>query len=409
MRPSQQPASEGAAEQGRQMSPEHAAVLEGVRSVAAKAAQLGEQIDDAGAFPTDLFDELMATNAFMAMAPRDFGGLDMPLELINECIIEGARANGSLGWLLMVGTAQSVGYGSRSKKISDQLVGVGKKQPRTRGVIAPKGRATPVEGGYMVTGQWPFASGGPNPDFVSGNCMVIRDGKPVMGENGLPEAIMALIPAKDVEFLDTWHVLGMKGTDSCDVAVKDLFVPADMTHNVYAAKSSYTNPIGYLPLRVILSTGHVSVALGIAYGALDDIIELAKTKSASMNPNQKLRDDPIFRHALGEHSLRLTAMRSMLDQVTDKIWAAGHQHRPLTPEETLTGRLMSGYITTECVKIVDWAYTAGGSSSVYNKSSLQRRLRDIHVATQHAATFTDGYRTLAGVLLGETPSAMDLF
>ena len=389
--------------------PDHAAVLEGVRKVAAKAKLLGDKIDEDRAFPLDLFDELMETNAFLAMAPRDFGGVDMPLELINESIIEGARANGSLGWLMMVGTAQSVGYGSRTKSISQKLIGGSERRPRTRGVIAPKGRAVPVEGGYIVNGQWPFASGGPEPDFVSGNCMVFRDGKPAIGENGMPEAIMALVPAKDVEFLDTWYVLGMKGTDSCDVAIKDLFVPEEMTHNVYAAKSSYTNPIGYLPLRVILSTGHVSVALGVAYGALDDIIELAKTKSASMNPNQKLRDDPIFRHALGEHSLRLTAMRSMLDQVTTKVWNAGASHRGLTPEETLTGRLMSAYITQECVKIVDWAYTAGGSSSVYNNSSLQRRFRDIHVATQHAATFTDGYRTLAGVLMGETPTAADLF
>ena len=389
--------------------PDHAAVLEGVRKVAAKAKLLGDKIDEDRAFPLDLFDELMTTNAFLAMAPRDFGGFDMPLELINESIIEGARANGSLGWLMMVGTAQSVGYGSRTKSISQKLVGSKERRTRTRGVIAPKGRAVPVEGGYIVNGQWPFASGGPQPDYVSGNCLVFRDGKPSIGENGMPEAIMALVPAKDVEFLDTWYVLGMKGTDSCDVAVKDLFVPEEMTHNVYAAKSSYNNPIGYLPLRVILSTGHVSVALGIAYGALDDIIELSKTKSASMNPNQKLRDDPIFRHALGEHSLRLTAMRSMLDQVTTKIWSAGAAHRGLTPEETLTGRLMSAYITQECVKIVDWAYTAGGSTSVYNNSSLQRRFRDIHVATQHAATFTDGYRTLAGVLMGETPSAADLF
>jgi hypothetical protein len=105
----------------------------------------------------------------------------------------------------------------------------------------------------------------------------------------------------------------------------------------------------------------------------------------------------------------MTAVKAMLEQVTADMMKLAAQRIPLPPTETLIGRMMAGYITAECIKIVDWAYTIAGSSSVYNSSSLQRRMRDIHVATQHTACHTDPYRLLAATLLGEQLSPMELF
>jgi alkylation response protein AidB-like acyl-CoA dehydrogenase len=394
--------------QAPSMHPDHAAVLDGVRRVADQAAARAAEIDDARGFPQDLYDQLVATGIFYATAPRDYGGVDMPLGLINEAIMLSSRANGSMGWLMMVGTAHGAGIGSFPKPLADELHAT-MPRARRRGLIAPKGIAIPAEGGYVISGQWPFASGGPNPQIVSANCIVLRDGKPSFSPDGVPEAIMAILPAEKAERLDNWRVLGMRGTDSCDVVVRDLFVPAERTINVFTAKSFFEGPIARIPLRVALSMGHTSVAVGIAEGALDDIVELAQTKRASMNPAQRLHDQPMFRHHLGEHTLRLAACRTMLDDVTAKAWAAAEEGRQLTPVEILIGRTMSASVTAECVKIVDWAYTAGGSASVYDASPLQRRFRDIHVATQHAATFTEAYGTLAAVVLGETVSPMELF
>jgi alkylation response protein AidB-like acyl-CoA dehydrogenase len=220
---------------------------------------------------------------------------------------------------------------------------------------------------------------------------------------------MAIVPAADVEFLDTWHVLGLRGTDSCDFSVREVFVADDMTANVFTASSWFNTPESHLPLRVALATGHASVALGIALGALDDIAAVARSKRAAMNPTARLADDPVFRHILGENVLRHAAARAFLDQVTANGREAGTSARPLSAEETLIARTMAGYVTTECVKIVDSAYTLAGSTSLYNASSLQRRLRDIHVATQHVAATGEGYRSLGAVFVGEEVPPMDLF
>lgn len=99
----------------------------------------------------------------------------------------------------------------------------------------------------------------------------------------------------------------------------------------------------------------------------------------------------------------------MLYTWVDHIWQVGAEKRDLTPREVLTARLMANHITSECVAIVDWAYTRAGSSAVYDGSSLQVRFRDIHVATQHASCHTDAYRNLAAAMLGVELTPRELF
>jgi alkylation response protein AidB-like acyl-CoA dehydrogenase len=387
----------------------YADVLEGVRKVAAKAAERAIEIDELRAFPDDLYDELEATRVFDAPTPKALGGLELSLRQVADLIVEGARGNGSLGWLLMIGSAQGIGFGNYPEASARRLLEEF-PQLRTRGVFAPKGKAIPTDGGYRVTGQWPFASGGPNPNYVSGNCLVFRDGAPSVGPDGNPEMVMTLMPAQELQWLDTWHVFGMRGTDSRDFVANDVFVPKDMTTSIFERKGSFFGtPVASLPIRVALATPHAAVAVGIALGALDDITEMAKTKRAAMNPSALLADDPIFRHTLGEQTLRLTGARAMMNQVTEDNEHTAAQGRSLTPTETLVGRSMAAYVTAECVKVVDAAYSFGGSSPVYDGSSLQRRLRDIHVATQHIGVSPEAYRILAAAVLGEELSARDLF
>jgi alkylation response protein AidB-like acyl-CoA dehydrogenase len=384
-----------------------AKVIEGVRRVAARAALRSQEFDDLGSIPPDLYEELELTGAFQSLTPRAYGGLELSLSHVNEILIEGARANGSLGWVMMIHVQQSLGIGTFPK---ETVLGVLRQHPRVRirGVAAPKGTATPVEGGYIISGQWPFASGGPSPDFVGANCVVMEKGAPRLGAHDIPELRIAWIPAGQVEFLDTWHVIGMRGTDSRDFRVRDVFVPEEMTSDLFNIQNWFETPAARLPLRVALSPGHAAVAVGIAQGALEEIAELAKTKRAAMNPKARLADDPLFRHSLGECSLRLSASRALLDHVTADVEQVAASGRKLTPHEIMMGRGMTAYITSECVAVVDAAYNLAGSASVYNSCPLERRLRDIHVASQHISTFKELYRSLGATVLGEELSQFDL-
>lgn len=385
-----------------------ASILQEVRSIARRAAERREEIDRSRRFPEDLYDAIEATGAFLLCAPRRFGGFEMSIAEMNQLVFEAARGLGSFGWLVMVGVSQSIGSGLYPEETVEMLFNED-GQKRTRGVIAPKGVAVPVEGGYRISGQWPFATGGPYPDYVSGNSVVMEDGQPRIGPSGHPEAILALMPASEVEFLDNWHVIGMRGTDSCDVRVKDVFVPRSRTFSLLAPSTCFDTPVARLPLRVALSFPHCALALGIAQGAIEDVVALAKTKRHAMTPAVAIAEDPVFRFELGRQTMRLAAARALMDEKARECWKAGEERRELTPHEILTARLMANHITEECVRIVDWAYTTAGSSSVYDTSSLQVRFRDIHVATQHASCHTDPYRLLGAVALGEGLTPEELF
>jgi alkylation response protein AidB-like acyl-CoA dehydrogenase len=193
------------------------------------------------------------------------------------------------------------------------------------------------------------------------------------------------------------------------VRAKEIFVPKSMTFSLLEPSTCFDTPVARLPLRVALAFPHCALALGIAQGAMDDLSTLSVTKRASMNPTATLSSDPVFRFELGRQTMRLAAAKALMEQRARECWQAGEEHRTLTPQEILTTRLMAHHITEECVKIVDWAYTTAGSSSIYDSSSLQVRFRDIHVATQHASCHTDPYRLLGALALGEQLTPQELF
>jgi alkylation response protein AidB-like acyl-CoA dehydrogenase len=388
-------------------TPAREAVLKRVREVLAKAAPQVAEIDERGTISPELYEALEATGAFQALTPKIYGGLELSLNDANALLMEGGRVSGSLGWVMMIHIQQSLGIGGFPK---ETVVKVLEQHPRVRirGVAAPKGAATPTKGGYLVSGTWPFASGGPSPHFVGANCIVMENGAPKIGPDGHPQLIIVWIPAEKVQFLDTWQVIGMRGTNSCDFTVKDVFVPDEMSSDLFTGRNFFDTPAARLPIRVALSPGHAAVAIGIAQGALDEITELAKTKRAAMNPTARLADDPLFRHSIGHCELRLAAARAFLERTTAELEAAVSLGRALTPREIMTGRAMTGHITSECIAVVEKAFRLGGSASVYNSCPLERRLRDIYVAGQHISAFEEIYRSLGATLLGEALSQFEL-
>jgi alkylation response protein AidB-like acyl-CoA dehydrogenase len=324
----------------------------------------------------------------------------LPLWEVNSIIEEIARADGSVGWVTMIAVAAPPAVALFSRECFDEVYASG-PNPYIRGALAPKGLALPVDGGYLVSGQWPFASGGPQPQYAIGNCMVIDDGEPRRTPLGMPDMLLALLPGADVEFLDNWHAVGLRGTDSCDFFARDVFVPLRCTTSVFTATPSVDIPMARVPLRVAFAPAHGALAVGIAQGALDDIAAIAATKRAAMNPSRRLAADTVFQHTLGEQEMRLEAAQALLAHHSELIWTAATTGGELTAVEILAARSMVACVTNLCVGVVDSAYGLAGSTSLYDTSSLQRRLRDIHVATQHVAATGETHRALGALLAGE--------
>jgi alkylation response protein AidB-like acyl-CoA dehydrogenase len=140
-----------------------------------------------------------------------------------------------------------------------------------------------------------------------------------------------------------------------------------------------------------------SVAVGIAEGALAEITTLATAK-VPVFADSTLATLPLFRHGLGEMDAHLRAARALLDADIASTWTAAVTGAEFTPERRAMARATAVWVVTAAAEVVDAAYAAGGGTSLYSSSPLQRRLRDIHALTQHFAVKPDTF-TLAGAVL----------
>jgi indole-3-acetate monooxygenase len=141
-------------------------------------------------------------------------------------IEELSKADGSVGWCAMISSdiAQFVGWLEPSVAAE-----VGHRPVSYAGSLRPLGRATPVPGGYRVSGQWNFASGIDNAQWLYAPCILMDGEKPLMTPAGTPAVRVMWLPISAATIKDTWSVMGLRGTGSQDFVIDDVFVPQNFT------------------------------------------------------------------------------------------------------------------------------------------------------------------------------------
>lgn len=374
--------------------------LDNARTLAPVLRERAAEIEEARRVPLDLVDELVGAGCFRMWVPRRFGGDEASLTDGLRVIEELSRADASTGWVVMIGASSSVALGMGGEARLEKVYSTG---PDTiaGGVFAPKGKAVLVDGGYRVTGQWPFASGCQHSSWLGVSAVVVEDGAPVLTGDGRPEVVGVLLPAADVEIVDTWRVSGLRGTGSHDLRLTDALCADDMCAPGFDRPVGQGSPIYRIPLFGQFSIWVAVVALGIAEGALDDVEELARGgKQPTFSP-RRLAQDVLFQHALGRADTTLRAARSLLYDDAERAWDKAMRGEAFGALGIARLQAGGAEVTAKAVEVVDAAYGAGGGTSLYEASSLQRRLRDIRAVTQHAAVSSSAFRAVGALLSGE--------
>jgi len=359
-------------------------------------ARAGE-IETARELPTDLLDDLLAAGAFRLLLPASHGGVEATLPDAIEMIDELAAADASTGWTTMIGAAVWVDLTGLPRPTFDALYARG-PDVVTAGVISPAGTAEPIGGAYRVRGRWSFASGCRHADWIVLDCV-----EGVV--DGVPQLRMALLEAGEVEIEDTWYVSGLAGTGSHHVSVDDVVVDAARTYATLSAPPCIDAPIARIPTPSLLSCLVATVALGVARGALDDVVELARTK-VPLLAGRPLAADPTFQLELATADTDLRAGRLLLHDAAASLWSAAVAGREPTLEQRARVRATAVWATTRAVSIVETAYRAGGGGAVYDDSPLQRRLRDVHAIAQHFLVRRSTLTTAGAVLGGQELDVM---
>jgi alkylation response protein AidB-like acyl-CoA dehydrogenase len=233
-----------------------------------------------------------------------------------------------------------------------------------------------------------------------GGCVVFDGDQPRELESGRPDIRLTLMPANEVEVIDTWSVSGLRATGSHDVAVEGRTVPLAHSASLISDQPREAGPLYAFPPFGLLALASAAVGLGIARGAVDDLAELAGAKTPTLS-TRKLAERPTTQAGVARAEASLQAARSMLYESTSQAWDAAQAGAPIPIDLRARLRMAATHAIETAAAVVDRAYSLAGGSAIYDTSPLQRRFRDVHAATQHMlvapATWELAGRSLLGL------------
>jgi len=334
---------------------------------------------------------------YRVAAPRSVGGAECDPATQIEVIEIVSAVDGSIGWNLMIGIEVMGVLGAalppeRAAKLyaDPDLV--------VSGALNPMGTANAVDGGYRVSGRWPFASGCHNADYFWGQCRVVdADGNEAgLGPKSMREALLA---RDEFEILDTWHVSGMRGSGSHDVACEDVFVPEERMTGVFFEPMHADSTLYRLPAFSRLAYNKVGVSTGIARAAIDHFKALASThkRRASGVP---LSERPDVQLAVAEAETRLRSARAFVLDAVSQVWDATESGRGATNEERALVHLACANAAAESVAAVDLVCNVAGTASLFESNPLERCQRDVRVVPQHITVSPQWNANAGRVMLG---------
>ena len=376
-----------------------------VPSLLARARNAEEQ----RRIPDETIADLHASGLFRMLQPRRVGGSELPFRALVELGAIVAQGCGSTAWVLTNLASHHWMLGMWPAAAQDEIWGASPDDLIGSAFVFPGGSARVVEGGYSLSGRWPFSSG---IDASRWNMLggIVRDER-----NRAVEPRIFLVEAKDYRIIDTWFAAGLRGTGSKDVEMGDVFVPAHRTLPLTAIAGGATpgsavNPGALYKLPALGLFGFVvaAVSLGIARGAIEDYAAAMRSR-ASAYTGKRLSD-------LGSVQLRLAEAAALADiaealMLKDCDEATRLTESGAVPDIVAKSRWRrdGAYAAGMCTKAVELIFTATGGAAIYLDRPVQRAFRDAHAANAHYALSWDVNGTVWGrAALGLPPDAPTL-
>ena len=375
------------------------AILEAVRNAAPLITAEAAASEAGGRLTDRVVDAIRDAGVYRIAMGRDLGGPELsPLEQL-DVLEEVAAADGSAGWCAMINS--DGGYVTAFLERAVARAMYPSLDLPTSVVASPAGQAIAKGDSYVVTGQWPFASGGHQAEWFFVNGIVLVDGAMQPGPEGLPLTRMCAVPRDAVEILDTWHTTGLAATGSNDVRIAEIEVPAERTFSVFDAV-----PVDPSPLYAYRWTFFVNlsaVPLGIARAALAEAETVASSKVV-MPSMTFARDDATVQWNMGRAAALVRSARAYVYDTVGVFWEAVCAGREPSQAEWTDLRLAMTNAFHSCKEAVGLLYEALGTTGVYRRSPLDRHLRDLTTMSQHmlcqTKTYAAGGRSLLGLPSG---------
>jgi alkylation response protein AidB-like acyl-CoA dehydrogenase len=348
--------------------------------------------------PRPLVEALYDTGVFKAMLPREVGGLEAdPVEWL-RMIEELARINASVGWMAFIQSGVGLTFldPERFERFRERGGG--------RLILAMSlgrlgGKAVKVEGGYRISGRWPFASGSPYATWLGGMSAVCgEDGSPVVDASGQPQRLLAIWPADQARLIDTWDGLGLRGTGSGDFEVTDLFVPQDQVNPGFYGPPAYDRAL--FRLKEMPEVGHGAHALGIASAALGSFTDAVNSKPVPGSArHMAMGHQQAHQIAFARADVLVRAARTLLHETV----RAAYEDAKARPEPSMELRVRLREANIFAVRTareaVGLIFDMAGSSAVYRGRVIEQAFRDVNTAANHTNYMETAYSAIGSYFL----------
>ena len=369
------------------------ALLNNAQQLSKAFGQRSTEFEQARRLPTDVSDAMAKAGIYRMFVPQSLGGLETSPLVSSQVFETLAQGDAACGWVAFIAATSGSSLARIETSVAKQMF----TSPETMlaGVFAPNGKAVKTGDDYILNGQWQWGSGTQNADWVLAGSMVIDPQQPA---DAKPRAHMCLVPKDAIEFLDTWHSTGLRGTGSTDFKLTDQRVPSAHIVGLEVRKMPDT-PLFQFPNFTLLALGIAAVSMGIARAALDEFVALAQEKKrASSSTTIAERSHTQMQIATAEAKLR--SARAFYYDSLEQAWSRATAGDPVEIDQRRNLRLATTHAVMASAEVVDCAYNLAGGVSVYQTSNLQRHFRDIHVATQHIMVAPSTLETTGRLFLG---------
>src|SRR5713101_4357744 len=295
--------------------------VERARQLAPMLAAASDEIEEQRQLPERVVEALIERGFFRMLLPRSLGGAELdPLTYVHV-LEEIAKADPSTAWCL----GQNSGCSMTAPYLDPAVAGESLKPPR--GILAwgPElpgaGRGVAVEGGIRVTGRWGFATGSRHATWLGAHVPIFEpDGTPRLNPNGRPFVRTVLFPKTSAEIIDNWQVIGLRGTGSDSYRLDDLFVPQKYTASRdNEAERREPGLLYRFTSGMIYAASFSNVSLGIARGALDAFIGLARDK-IPRGARKTLRENNVIQSEVAQCEAKLRSSRAFIHATLEEMW-----------------------------------------------------------------------------------------
>jgi 3-hydroxy-9,10-secoandrosta-1,3,5(10)-triene-9,17-dione monooxygenase len=330
---------------------------------------------------------------FKVYVPRRFGGLELPPAEAVEIFAEVSRGDGAAGWVTTIMGTNGWMVAQFPESVQQEVFGGG--DPRIVGVLGGgggRGEAAPVDGGYTLSGFWPFCSGCHYADWV------VLSAKIPNGDGGTPLQRLFLVPQSELTIKDDWYTTALAGSGSNTVTCTDVFVPAhrviDLDEAIANRDKSPLYRINFVNMFAYQLTGP---ALGFARAAVEHFVERAPKKGIAYTFYEDQSQAPVAQMRLGEALVKIQAATALAHRDMDRMIAEA-EGEPADVLKRGQRRADASYVERLCLEAIEILYLASGASSITESSPLQRIARDIHANNMHGIAALDTSLELLGRL-----------